>query len=308
MSIFRPLLLVLSALPCLAATFGTVVPHAQPLADLVIDEARRRLYVVNTYSNSVEVYATNVSPPRQTNVIKVSATPLSVALSRTGRYLYVACYDAASLDIIDLNSASFSSVSKSLDAKPQGLAVGFNELVLITTIGTGTGAEVLITYDPLTGRTQPVRGGAPRSRRAHPAAAQRRHVPGGQEPPAGVAGRAGDYRRQHAGGHPHGVRLRRGVLHRAGQPGRARDLAHSRRIARRQPLPQRTLSVRHRHASRPGAAEHHQLALRLPGHGQFQPADHPGRSRIHCPMARACWRRTTSFPPRCPRPPPIPAS
>src|SRR3954463_15639722 len=75
MSVFRPLLLVLSAMPCFAATFGTVVPHAQPLADLVIDEARRRLYVVHTYSNSVEVYATNVSPPRQTNVIHTKATP-----------------------------------------------------------------------------------------------------------------------------------------------------------------------------------------------------------------------------------------
>src|SRR5450759_2981748 len=159
MSVFRPLLLVLSALPCLAATFGTVVPHAQPLADLVIDEARRRLYVVNTYSSTVEVYATNVSPPRlipANSSIKVGRTPLSVAMSRSGRYLYVACYDDSTLDIIDLNSASLSSVSKGLDAKPQGVAVGFNEKVLISTIGTGTGAELLITYDPVTGKTQPL--------------------------------------------------------------------------------------------------------------------------------------------------------
>jgi uncharacterized protein (TIGR03437 family) len=159
MSVFRPLLLVLSALPCLAATFGTVVPHAQPLADLVIDEARKRLYVVNTYSSTVEVYATNVSPPRQTNTIKTDATPLSLALSRetpNPRYLYVVCYDGSTLDIIDLNSANFASVSKQLDAKPQGVAVGFNGIVLISTVGTGTGAEVLITYDPVTGKTQPL--------------------------------------------------------------------------------------------------------------------------------------------------------
>src|SRR3954449_1028510 len=127
MSVFRPLLLVLSAMPCFAATFGTVVPHAQPLADLVIDEARRRLYVVNTYSNQVEVYATNVSPPRQTNVIKTDATPLSLAMSRSGRFLYVACYDASSLYVIDLSSATFSSRSVTLSAKPQGVAVGLNE-------------------------------------------------------------------------------------------------------------------------------------------------------------------------------------
>ena len=82
MSVLRPLLFVFSALPCLAATFGTVVPHAQPLADIALDPTRPRLYVLNTASNQVEVYATNVSPPRQTNIIKTEATPLAVALSR----------------------------------------------------------------------------------------------------------------------------------------------------------------------------------------------------------------------------------
>src|SRR3954451_311953 len=159
MSVFRPLLLVLGSLPCLAATFGTVVSHPSSLADLAIDEPRRRLYVVNTASSAIEVYATNVNPPRLTNTIKTDSTPLSIAISRetpNPRYLYVTCYDGSTLDIIDLNSANFSSVSKQLDAKPQGVAVGFNGKVLITTIGTGTGAEVLITYDPLTGQTQPV--------------------------------------------------------------------------------------------------------------------------------------------------------
>src|ERR1043166_6574419 len=90
--------LLLSACSCSAATFGTVVAHAQPLADLAIDEARRRLYVINTASNQVEVYATNVNPPRQTNIVKTEATPLAIAMSRSGRYLYVACYDASALD------------------------------------------------------------------------------------------------------------------------------------------------------------------------------------------------------------------
>ncbi len=157
MSVFRPLLLVLSALPCFAATFGTVVPHTPAFADLVIDEARKRLYAVNTISSTVEVYATNVNPPRLTNSIKTDATPLSLALSREApapRYLYVTCYDGSTLFIIDLSSANFSSVSKQLDAKPQGVAVGFNGIVLISTIGTGTGGEVLITYDPVAGKTQ----------------------------------------------------------------------------------------------------------------------------------------------------------
>src|SRR5690242_3077260 len=121
MKVFRAPLLFLSALPGFAATFGTVVPHAQPLADLAIDEARRRLYVVNTASNAIEVYATNVSPPRLTNTIKTEATPLAIAMSRSGRYLYVACYDASALDIIDLSTASFTRSSVTLAAKPEGV-------------------------------------------------------------------------------------------------------------------------------------------------------------------------------------------
>ena len=126
MKVFRAPLLFLSALPGFAATFGTVVPHAQPLADLAIDEARRRLYVVNTASNQVEVYATNVNPPRQTNIVKTEATPLAIAMSRSGRYLYVACYDASALDVIDLSTANFATRSVTLAAKPQGVAVGIN--------------------------------------------------------------------------------------------------------------------------------------------------------------------------------------
>ena len=66
-----------------------------------------------------------------------------IDLSMDDRFLYVACYDASSLNIIDLNSATFSSRSVTLSAKPQGVAVGLNEKVLISTIGTGTGANVL---------------------------------------------------------------------------------------------------------------------------------------------------------------------
>ncbi|HTP31203.1 MAG TPA: beta-propeller fold lactonase family protein [Candidatus Acidoferrales bacterium] len=159
MKVFRALWFFLSALPCLAATFGTVVSHPQPLADLAIDEARRRLYVVNTASNQVEVYATNVNPPRLSATIKTEATPLAIAISppqgtTAPRYLYVVCYDASSLDVVDLTSATFATTSVTLAAKPQGVAVGFNGKVLISTIGTGTGADVLVTYDPSAAASQ----------------------------------------------------------------------------------------------------------------------------------------------------------
>lgn len=140
--------LALAAVPSFGATFGIVVTHTQPIADLLLDEARRRLYVLNTAANAVEVYSTTSNPPRLTNSVKTDSTPLSIALSQSGRYLYVACYASSSLQIIDLSSATFSSRSVTLPASPQAVAVGFNEVALISTIGTGTGQSVLMTFNP----------------------------------------------------------------------------------------------------------------------------------------------------------------
>jgi uncharacterized protein (TIGR03437 family) len=155
MFVFRPLLLFfISTLPSLGATFGTVVAHPQPLADLAIDEARKRLYVVNTASNQVEVYATNTNPPKLSSTIRTDSTPLAVAISPSGKWLYVVCYAASALDIIDLTSATFSSRPVTLAASPEGVAVGFNEKVLISTTGTSTGQDVLITYDPAADATR----------------------------------------------------------------------------------------------------------------------------------------------------------
>src|SRR5262249_42181688 len=65
-----------------------------------------------------------------------------------GRYLYVACYAASALDIVDLNSSNFATRTVALAASPEAVAVGYNEKVLISTIGSGIGQNVLITYDP----------------------------------------------------------------------------------------------------------------------------------------------------------------
>ena len=149
MSVLRPLVVcLLSVLPSLGATFGTVVPHTLPIADLVLDAARKRIYLVDTYDSQVDVYSTATNPPTPVATVNISKTPLAIAMSRSGKFLYVACYDASTLDIIDLTSATFSKTSVSLAAKPEGVAVGYNEIVLISTIGTGTGQAVLTTYNP----------------------------------------------------------------------------------------------------------------------------------------------------------------
>jgi uncharacterized protein (TIGR03437 family) len=147
--------MVLRSLPALlvcafslsAATFGTAVPLVGGASDLVLDEARSRLYLVNSSLAQVEVYS--LQQRKFLNPVPTDTTPLSAAISRSGKYLYVTSYDSSSLNVIDLNALTV--VNKvSLSAKPEGVAVGHDERVLVSTIGTGTGnlADVLLLYDP----------------------------------------------------------------------------------------------------------------------------------------------------------------
>lgn len=129
----------------LAATFGTVVPVLGGASDLVLDEGRGRLYLVNTNQNQVEIYSlqqrTLLSP------VKTDNGPLSAALSRNQKFLYVTALNASALDIIDLDTLSLAT-HVALPAQPEGVAVGADERVLISTIGTSGNTNSLLIYDP----------------------------------------------------------------------------------------------------------------------------------------------------------------
>jgi len=142
----------LAVLLCLAAqlgaaTFGTVVPVVGGLLDIVLDEPRNRLYLVNPAYNRVEVYA--IAQRRFLSPVVVDRLPISAAVSRNGKYLHVTCFDGASLNSIDLDNLTVAK-RVSLPAKPEGVAVGADDRVLITTIGTGPNnqANTLLIYDP----------------------------------------------------------------------------------------------------------------------------------------------------------------
>jgi uncharacterized protein (TIGR03437 family) len=130
-----------------AATFGSAVSLVGGASDLVLDEARGRLYLVNSTQGRVEVYS--LAQRRFLNPVGTDATPISAAISRNGKSLYVTSYDASSLNIIDLDALTVKT-RISLAARPEGVAVGNDERVLISTIGTGAGnlANVLLLYDP----------------------------------------------------------------------------------------------------------------------------------------------------------------
>lgn len=147
MSFVRALLGFVCAGAAFTATFGTAVPVVGGASDLVLDEARGRLYLVGTSQARVEVYS--ISQRRLLNPVRTDATPISAAMSRSGKYLYVTSYDASSLNIIDLDTLAVVN-RVSLPARPEGIAVGRDERVLISTIGTGANnaANVLLVYDP----------------------------------------------------------------------------------------------------------------------------------------------------------------
>lgn len=143
------LLVVLVALPSQAATFGTVNTVVGSVGDIVLDEARRRLYLVNSNANRLEVFSIAPNPTRLLSTIPTDSLPLAAAMSPDGQFLYITCHNSSSLNIVDLNTLRVSE-RPSLPARPEGIAIGNDGRALITTIGTGpnNSQNTLLIFDP----------------------------------------------------------------------------------------------------------------------------------------------------------------
>jgi uncharacterized protein (TIGR03437 family) len=129
-----------------SATFGKVTPLVGGASDIVLDEARGQVYLTASVPNQVQVYS--IKQAQFLAPIATDQTPLSAALSRDGNTLYVVCYDSAMLDVIDLNKLVVST-QVNLPARPEGVAVDVNGLVLISTVGSANGtANLLMLYNP----------------------------------------------------------------------------------------------------------------------------------------------------------------
>src|SRR5437773_2343883 len=128
------------------ATFGTVTP-ALGAADLVLDQPRGRLYLINSNLSRVQVYS--IAQRTFLASISTNTQPLAGAMSPDGKFLYVTCHSQASLNVIDLDRSTVTR-RVSLPANPEGVAVGVDGKALITTIGTGQGNQfnTLLVYDP----------------------------------------------------------------------------------------------------------------------------------------------------------------
>jgi len=130
-----------------SATFGQVIPLGGTPSDIVLDESRQQLYLVNSATNQVQIY--NYASQQVTGSITVGTTPLSAAMSMDNHYLYVTNHGSASLSVIDLTNPSYSATTVSLPANPQGVEVGADGRAVISTDGSGTSnaSNTLLIYD-----------------------------------------------------------------------------------------------------------------------------------------------------------------
>jgi DNA-binding beta-propeller fold protein YncE len=149
----------LRAQTSVGATFGQVIPlQGGTPSDIVLDELRHRLYLIN--NNIAQVSIFDYEQKRVVGSISVGARPISGAISMDGNFLYVAsgvtttqlASGAPLLNVIDL-SAGHTVSTQTLKAAPQGVEVGSDGTVLISTLGTGVVAgqaqNVLAVYDPV---------------------------------------------------------------------------------------------------------------------------------------------------------------
>lgn len=155
-------LAICAASPSFSATFGTPTGPAggASYSDIVLDEPRTQLYLVNSANNKIDIY--NYKTKSFLPSVPVSTQPVAAALgwpvAGTSRYLYVTAYASSSLVQIDLTAKNGPAVSAkfSLPYNPEGVAVGADGRVLVTTIGctasaSCTGAantNTLFLYNP----------------------------------------------------------------------------------------------------------------------------------------------------------------
>ncbi len=116
-------------------------------SDIVLDEPHNRLYLTSAATNQLQVYS--LAQNKFLSPIATDTEPLAAAMSRSGNYLYVACYADSVVDVIDLTALAVTN-RISLPSKPEGIAVASDERVLISTTGNGTTTitNILLLYDP----------------------------------------------------------------------------------------------------------------------------------------------------------------
>lgn len=140
-------LLLLPSASAQIGIFGSVTALGETPSDIVLDELRGLVYLVRSNANRVEVY--DYVNKRLQNPIQVGNFPVSAAMSPDSAMLYVTNATSTSVSIIRLGDNQVVN-TLSLPVRPEGVAVGADGRVLITTQGTGVNnqQQTLLLYDP----------------------------------------------------------------------------------------------------------------------------------------------------------------
>ncbi len=128
-----------------SATFGQVLALGYTPSDLVLDESRQRIYLINNGSNTVDIFS--ISGQTVIQSVPVGRIPLAGAMSLDKSVLWVTNQQDSSVSIIDLNALAVIQTI-SLPAAPQGVEVGADGRALVSTAGTTGGANTLVIVDP----------------------------------------------------------------------------------------------------------------------------------------------------------------
>jgi YVTN family beta-propeller protein len=132
-----------------APTFGQVIALGGTPSDVVLDETRQQIYLVNSTKNRVDIFS--IATQSVVRSIGVGNGPLAAALSMDARYLYVTNSRSSTLSVIDLGAGLQVIQTVTLPAVPEGVAVGLDGRALIGTLGTNS---LLIFDQTLTGGQQ----------------------------------------------------------------------------------------------------------------------------------------------------------
>lgn len=141
--------IALGATPCLAASFGTVVPIGGHASDIALDESRSVLYIANLTANRIEVMSTADYSIRSS--MNVAAQPNAVSLSPDNQFLLVThlgnfttpSSSKNALTLINLNDGTRQTFA--LGDTPLAAAfVADGRAFVVTTNG-------ILLFDPLTG-------------------------------------------------------------------------------------------------------------------------------------------------------------
>jgi uncharacterized protein (TIGR03437 family) len=135
--------------PCVAATFGTVVPIGGHASDIALDESRGLLYIANFTANRIEVMSTANYAIRTS--MNVAPQPGALAISPDNRFLLVAHYgnitpvDPSRNAITLINLGDNTRQTFSTGDTPLGLTFVADGRALIVT------ATGLMLFDPISG-------------------------------------------------------------------------------------------------------------------------------------------------------------